>query len=142
MKKLYWLVTGLICMYSLSYAKCTPPEEVLKSFRQKFPQAGDVVWDKENAHEFEAEFKLDGQKYSANFNDKGDWLETESPSTYDQLPEKVKTAISSSYKNAEIEGVSNIINHKGEIRYEVELEKWLRNVERFYTEEGIQTEEK
>jgi len=53
------------------------PAAVLTAFNEKFPDAKKVDWEKENEQEWEAEFKLNGKEYSANFNLKGEWLETE-----------------------------------------------------------------
>jgi len=53
------------------------PEKVKSAFAGKFPNASSVKWDKENDEEWEAEFKMDGKEYSANFTVDGNWKETE-----------------------------------------------------------------
>lgn len=81
------IITGLLFV-NFTFAG-NVPDAIKKAFALKFPDAVEVKWDKENAHEYEASFDLKGQKYSANFSDLGKWLETESPLTIEQLPEKV-----------------------------------------------------
>lgn len=49
------------------------PEAVKTAFSQKFPAAKKVSWDMESASEWEAEFKLEGNEYSANFLTDGTW---------------------------------------------------------------------
>lgn len=141
MKKIICIAIACMCLCGVSIAKCKPPENVIKAFNQKFPSATDVEWDKENSHEFEASFKLKDQKYSANYSNAGEWLETESPLSYEQLPEKVKNTFKSSYPKAEVEGVSKIENHKGEISFEIEIEKLLRDKEVFFNDQGVEISE-
>ncbi|MEH6408263.1 MAG: hypothetical protein V7767_13365, partial [Leeuwenhoekiella sp.] len=47
------------------------PNAVNEAFAKKFPNAKSVKWDKETETEWEAEFKMDGMEYSANFTDEG-----------------------------------------------------------------------
>lgn len=131
---------SIVMLGNNSFA-CTPPEMVLKAFNQKFPNATNVKWDKENKNEYEAEFKWNGGKYSANFDKSGEWLETESPTTFNQLPEEVKKAFNTSYKNAKVKGVSKTETSKGKTIYEVEMKQGLKTVEKFYTADGIETKE-
>jgi hypothetical protein len=49
------------------------PEVVKVSFTTRFPKASNVSWSKENTTEFEAEFKNNGSKQSANFDQHGKW---------------------------------------------------------------------
>lgn len=82
--------------------KITVPEKVSKAFKDKFPNASDVKWGKENAKEYEAEFKLNGTAISANFYSDGSWTETESTIKTSELPAPVTTAIKTKYPAGEI----------------------------------------
>ena len=115
------------------------PTTVQKAFEQKFPNATGVKWDKENAHEYEASFEWKGEKHSANFSDSGEWLETESSSTFSQLPDQVQTAFNASHKGATIKAVARIETAKGVIKYEIEIKQGGKTVEFFYTADGGET---
>jgi len=69
------------------------PASVSSAFTQKFPNASKVKWGKENEKEWEAEFKMDGKEYSANFDLAGAWIETEYEVAATELPAVVMAAI-------------------------------------------------
>jgi hypothetical protein len=78
------------------------PEAVKSSFSQKFPYATNVKWDKENDNEWEAEFKMKGMEYSANFENSGTWTETEYEISLKDIPEAVKTSLDNESAGAKI----------------------------------------
>lgn len=120
-----------------SFFNLVPPAAVKKAFEAKFPEATQVKWSKENAHEYEAEFKWNKKSYSANFNDKGIWLETESSTNFISLPIPVQKAIDASNLNkATIKALNQIEKANGKMSYEVEIKKGGKLVELFYAENG------
>lgn len=141
MKKIIFVAMVLICSYATNFAQSKTPAAATAAFDKKFPGATNVKWDKENANNYEAGFEWKGVKYSANFSDTGEWLETESPLTFKQLPEKVQTTFNASHKDANIKAVAKIETSKGETKYEVEIKQGVKTVELFYTAEGAETKE-
>jgi hypothetical protein len=138
MKKLILILISIVMFSAIAFA-ATPPAAVLKAFNLKFPNATKVKWDKENAHEYEASFVMDNAKYAANYTDKGEWLETESPLTFKQLPAEVQKAFTTAHKNMTAKLVSKIEQAKGTIKYEVEVKQGLKTVEYFYNADGTET---
>jgi hypothetical protein len=69
------------------------PANVTSAFTKKFPNASKVKWGKESEKEWEAEFKMDGKEYSANFDPEGAWVETEYEIRVTEIPAVVMTAI-------------------------------------------------
>ena len=139
-KILFTIISGLfIAAFTLA---ATPPAAVIKAFSQKFPTATKVKWDKENAHEYEASFVMNNAKYAANYTDKGEWLETESPLTFKELPVEVQKSFTTSHKNETAKLVSKIEQAKGVIKYEVEIKQGLKTIEFFYNPDGTVTKEK
>lgn len=132
---------ALVCAYATSFAQGKTPTAVTTAFNQKFPNATKVKWDKENAHEYEASFEWKGETLSANFSDTGEWLETESPISFNQLPEKVKTAFNDAYKGATVKAVAKIETSKGTTKFEVEFKQGLKTIELFYTTDGKEIKE-
>ncbi len=138
MKKIFFVALALLCAYATNCTPRKPPSAVTAAFNQKFPNATNVKWEKENAHEYEAEFKWQNKNLSANFNDAGAWLETESPISFDQLPEKVKSAFNALHPGATLKAVAQIEYSDGSIKYEVELKKGAKTMELFYNEDGAE----
>lgn len=127
--------------YTTSFAQSKTPNAVTTAFSQKFPNATNVKWDKENTHEYEASFEWKGEKYSANFSDTGEWMETESISAFNLLPDKVQTTFNSSHKGATIKAVAKIETSKGVIKYEIEIKQGIKTLELFYLADGIEIKE-
>ena len=88
-------------MFALATTSCSQkinvPPAVTKAFNGKYPGATDVKWGKENAKEYEAEFKLNNTAISANFGTDGSWKETETTIKSSELPEAVTKAIQTKY---------------------------------------------
>jgi hypothetical protein len=79
------------------------PENVKTAFMQKFPKATKVKWGKENEKEWEAEFIMNGKDYSANFDNKGAWMETEYEINIAEIPVAVKATIDKEFPGYKIE---------------------------------------
>ena len=78
------------------------PVAVKTAFSTKFPGATSIKWGKENAKEYEAEFKLKNNNVSANFLVTGEWVETETVLPIKDLPAAVSNAIKTKYPVASI----------------------------------------
>ncbi len=138
MKKIIFLALTLLAVGAIAASQSKTPAAVTSAFEIKFPNASDIRWDKENAHEYEAEFTWKGEKYSANFNDKGEWIETESPVAFDLLPKNVRNAFNTSHKGAIVKSASRIETADGKSKYEVEIKQGVKTVEIFFTEDGTE----
>ena len=79
-----------------------PPEKVKTVFSKQFPEAKKVEWEQVNEREWEAEFRMDGKEYSANFSTDGQWMETEFEIKKSDIPENIKTILAVNFKDYEI----------------------------------------
>jgi len=96
----------LISFSACGQSEKNVPSNVASAFSQKFQGASKVKWSKENDKEWEAEFKMDGKEFSANFDNSGAWTETEYEITAKEIPAAVKAALDkefAGYKVAEPE---------------------------------------
>jgi len=93
------------------------PAPVRSAFSQKFSGATNVKWGKENDKEWEAEFKLDGKDYSANFDNDGVWVETEYQISVKEIPAAIKTVLDKESAGAKIK-VSEVTETKDGKSYE------------------------
>jgi hypothetical protein len=130
MKSLVLLIAiaAIFSFNARGQAKEAVPENVKSAFSQKFPDATNVKWDKENATEWEAEFKIGGKKYSANFDNMGTWMETEYEINADEIPAAVKTTLDKDFTGYKIEESEVSETAKGKL-YEFELEKAGEEIE-------------
>ena len=120
MKKYFLL---LITMSSISiYAFAADiPKRVADAFAKKFPAATNIKWGKENAKEYEVEFKLNGKSASANFLTDGSWVETEMQINISEAPALVTAAVQQKHAGASIIKLYKIDNNKGVLTYEAEI---------------------
>jgi uncharacterized membrane protein YkoI len=98
------------------------PQKVKDAFEAKFPHAKSVKWEQEVKGEWEAEFKMQGIEFSANFNEDGTWLETEHELENGDLPKPVADRLNTDFSGFEIEEAEMVEREDG-LFYEVELKK-------------------
>ena len=98
------------------------PQKLTDAFAKKFPTVKKVKWEKESETEWEAEFKIKGAEYSANFLEDGTWQETEHEITKNAIPENVKITLETDFSGYQIEEAEISEIAEGSL-YEFELEK-------------------
>ena len=111
------------------------PEKVKISFNQKFPDATRIKWDKENAKEWEAEFKMNGKEYSANFSTSGTWKETGYKIEKSEIPADVKNTLDTEFNGYKIEEAYVSKTVEGKV-YEIQLRFGETNIEVVITPDG------
>ena len=97
------------------------PETVKKAFAVKFPNATNVKWGKENAKEYEAEFKNGNSSIAANFNADGSWVVTETTVTATDLPAGVSSAIAAKYPGSTFSLIEKVEKPASKVYYEVSI---------------------
>ncbi len=99
------------------------PEKAAEEFRKKFPNATNVKWgiDRNNYHE--ANFELDGKKYRADFDSKGEWVETETSVKWDEVPLAVQEAFKEEDKKKDIVEIEFVDNKEKGKFYDIEFKK-------------------
>lgn len=144
--KLFVIVFAAISINACAQ-KTNVPENVNKAFTQKFPDAKSVKWDKENETEWEAEFKLNGEEYSANYSTDGVWKETEHEIEKSDIPANVKQTLDTEFAGYKIEESEISETAEGSV-YEFALEKDETEMEAAISPDGkvvkkeVKTEEK
>jgi hypothetical protein len=119
MKKLFiiFLLTPVITIQAQTKA----PNAVAAAFSKQFPNSTNVKWGKENAKEYEANFKLNGINMSANYDLNGNLKETETEIAITDLPLAVSQSIKTKYPAAVISGADKIEKAGGKIIYEADI---------------------
>jgi len=126
------LVILMVLVSTIVFTACgqksNVPEKVKTAFAEKFPNATKVSWDKENATEWEAEFKMNDKEYSANFDNNGNWKETEYEINKSDIPSDVKSTLDKDFSGYKIEVAEISETVDGKV-YEFELEKGKTKME-------------
>ncbi len=135
MKKYFLLVISLLVI-TLSGFTVKVPKAVTDAFAKNFPAAKEIKWGKENAEEYEADFKINGNKMSANFLADGSWTETEATIAVSALPAAVAATVKTKYPAHTIVGAGKIEKANGEILYEAELKKSSKKMEVILNADG------
>jgi hypothetical protein len=133
--KLFALAFAILSITACAQ-KTTAPENVVKAFSQKFPDAQSVKWNKENESEWEAEFKMDSEEYSANFSTDSVWMETEYEIEQSAIPANVKQTLDSEFADYNIEE-AEISETAEDTVYEFALEKGEQEMEVAIAPDGI-----
>lgn len=129
MKKLKIILGTFLAFTMFAFASGDQvPQKVKDAFTKKFPTATKVKWDKENATEWEAEFKMDNTEYSANFLEDGTWKETEHAIDDKEIPKNVKSALMSAFPGYKIKE-SELSETKDVMLYEFEIKKGESEIE-------------
>jgi hypothetical protein len=118
MKKFIFLANFIFIYLAVQAQHLVVPSLVKKAFAAKFPHATNIKWGKENAKEYEAEFKQDNISVSANFKSNGDWVETETTIPVADLPLAVSNAIRIKYPGSEISRTEKLEKPGNKIYYE------------------------
>jgi hypothetical protein len=98
------------------------PAKIKTAFSEKFSNATNVKWSSESEKEWEAEFKVDGKEYSANFDINANWIETEYEISENEIPGAVKTTLEKEFAGYKI-GESVLSETADGKVYEIELTK-------------------
>lgn len=97
------------------------PDAVKNAFKNNFPTAIDIKWEKENSKELEANFKMNNVNVSANFSLDGTWIETETTIPASELPAAVTHTVNTKYPGAVYGRTEKIEKPGGKILYEVNI---------------------
>ena len=135
MSKLLIMMLSILLISSYSFGGI-PPETVKKAFEQKFPNATNVKWGKENAKEWEAEFVFNGSNVSANFAIDGKWLETESSVNIKDIPVAVTDGIKKQYIDWTIATAEKTESQRNGTIYEMTLKKGKATKKVEFKEDG------
>lgn len=99
------------------------PTAVKQAFAKNFPSAKEVKWSKEDATEFEAEFKSGATEKSANFDQSGKWVVTETEIKKSDLPQAIQAAVAKEFAGYKMDEIEKVEKPDNVVLYEMELEK-------------------
>lgn len=138
MKKLLivFIILSTVVAQAQKLKESDVPKSIKDAFAKRFPNMKGVEWSKESATEFEAEFKQTGKEQSANFDQTGKWLVTETEIKKSELPQAILSSIAKEFLGFKIEEAEKAETADGGMFYEVELEKGELNYEVKFSANG------
>ncbi len=123
-------------VYAQKIAADKVPTAVVSAFKAKFPTAAKTSWEMENKNEYEANFKLNSEEVSANFDNTGKWLETETEIKISDLPPAIQSILSKDFAGFKSGEASKIESAKNGNCFEVEIEKGKETFDVLFTPDG------
>ncbi|WP_300442036.1 PepSY-like domain-containing protein [Christiangramia sp.] len=112
------------------------PEAVQRNFQKKYPGENDPDWKQDDHGYWESHFKMNGEKYRADFNADGTWIETENDIKKKELPEAIKKVIREKYSEYEIAEVEQVDSAEKGKFYDVEFKQKGKNMDVMFRENG------
>jgi hypothetical protein len=128
------IISNIACAQKISADQV--PAAVTSAFKARFPSITKATWEMEHANEYEAAFKLNGGEASANFDNTGKWLETETEIKVSALPAPIQKSISKDFAGFKIKEATKVESLKNGSSFEAEIEKGEETFDVLYTADG------
>ena len=126
MKKIIVLLSVCLLFAFFGYTETIPatkvPAPVKESFAKKFPAATSVEYNMEKT-DYKISFKDKAVGMSANFNSRGEWLETQTIMIESDLPKEVLTSVATNFIGFVITDITKIDGPDNVLNYEMHLKK-------------------
>jgi hypothetical protein len=126
MKKIIVLLLVFMLFAFLGYTQTITadkvPAPVKESFMKKFPAATSVAYETDK-NDYKVTFKDKAVGMSANFNSKGEWLETKTIMIESDLPKEVLTSVATNFVGYVITDITKIDGPDNVVNYEMHLKK-------------------
>lgn len=127
------LLAGTACDNDDNYL---PDETVVSAFNSKYPNAKRIEWENKKGYKV-ADFTLDAKEAEAWFDDKGNWLLTETDIPFNALPMAIQSEfVVSPYGTWHVEDVDVLTRPDAATVYVVEVEKGEQEIDLYYAEDG------
>ena len=97
------------------------PDAVKAKFTEMFPDVKNVKWEKEKTN-YEAEFDVHKVEISAEFDESGAWLQTETHLDVDKLPDSIKDYFAKKLPGKKIAEACVISLANGSVCFEAEVD--------------------
>ena len=136
--RLYYLVllVAISGLVACAQENKKVPEEVQISFEKKYPEENDPDWHQDDNGNFEANFKIDGKHYRADFSPDGYWIETERSIKEKDLSKAILKKLKKDFQELEITEIEEVDHYiKGRF-YDIEFKRKGKNKDVEMKEKG------
>ncbi|WP_089082051.1 PepSY-like domain-containing protein [Roseivirga seohaensis] len=133
----------MILLYFFYLTACAPSngnkgkfDEAVETFQRQYPNGKDTDWEEDDKGNLEVNFKLKGEKYRADYDLNGNWIETEKSVKWSDLPSVVQNKIEEEYDKDDITEIE-WVDHKTKGKfYDVEFKRKGKNMDVEYSLSG------
>lgn len=137
MKKIFLIFTAML--FGTTVINATEvPDAVEKAFKEKYPTAKKVKWEKENNNDYEASFVMDNKEISVVYSQDAQFKEIETEITVAELPKAVIDSFNKKYPTSKIEEAAKIERADKTIVYEAETKINKKEVNLLFDENGTE----
>ena len=139
MKKLFAVLLMSSMCFALSAQQITMdklPAAVAGAFKAKFPEAKQQSWEMEKANVYEAAFFNGKKRQTAQFDNTGKWLETETEINYSEVPKAVDRTFAKQFDGFKVQVVNLVETPDKGTLYELEVFKGKENYEVLFSAKG------
>lgn len=120
MKKIIIMAAAMLLFIPAIHAT-EVPDAIENAFRQKFPEAKKVKWEREKNKDYEASFLLNNKEVSAVYSPEGELKETETAIAVADLPAALVSVLNKKYPGAVIKEAEKVERADASVLYEVEI---------------------
>ncbi|HEY5748740.1 MAG TPA: PepSY-like domain-containing protein [Chryseolinea sp.] len=117
------------------------PATVKAALIKRFPAAKQVAWEKEDARAYEAKFTVGDNKQSANFDEDGKWLSTETNLKKTDIPAAIQSSIAKNFAGFDIADPEKVESPEG-VSYKMKLKKEGKKLEVVFLPDGTVKKQK
>lgn len=112
------------------------PEASKQGFAKKYPKAESAKWKSASDGIYTVDFSDSGQRTSADFDAKGNWVQSEIKMDKSSLPAAVSQTIAKQYSDFEIDWVKQLSSPERPVAYRVALDQEGYTVRINFSPEG------
>jgi hypothetical protein len=144
MKQLFTLTLAVLLGLTAQAQKLTDdkvPAAVKSALIKRFPAAKQVAWEKEDAQAYEAKFTVGDNKQSANFDENGTWLSTETNIKKTDIPAAIQSSLAKNFAGYDIGDPEKVESPEG-VLYKMKLKKEGQKLEVVFLPDGTVKKQK
>lgn len=130
------LLISVTCLSSCANSQDKGNSKAASAFKKKYPEASSVDWEIDDHGNTEAQFKMNGEKFRADFTPDGKWIETENSIDWDDLPSTIQEIIKKSYEKDDITEIEWVDHYSKGIFYDVEFKQKGKNMDIEFNKDG------
>ncbi len=112
------------------------PTKASSAFKAKFPAAKQESWSIESPGIYEVEFINGAKTQSAEFDETGNWLETETKMDFKHIPQPVTQAFTKQFEGFNVQEANKVETPKANTTYEIVAVKGKDGYEIMFSAEG------
>ena len=130
------LLFVLVLFSGTLFGQFKVPEDAKKGLAKKYPNAESVKWKSAKDGVYTADLTTEGQKTTAGFDSKGNWVQSEIKIDKEDLPAAVSQTVAKQYADFEVDWVKKLSSPEIPVAYRVAFDQEGYTVRVNFSPEG------